>query len=110
MSLNKLDGCGLEELIYDNGEGCLVFFHKNNCSACEEMLPVLEELKPQYEGKFGFYYVNINDNKEVINCFKLFDYPEVLFFKDGEYQGKLTGQFSKEEVEEKIKENMMELV
>ncbi|CDX04733.1 thioredoxin 1 [Desulfitobacterium sp. LBE] len=110
MSLIQLDRCGLEELIYDIGEGCLIFFYRNNCPVCEEMAPVLEELQPKYKGQFGFYYVNIDENKEVINCFKLDEIPQVLFFKDGEYQGKLSGEFNQAQVVEKIQENLVDLV
>jgi len=102
MSLIQLDGCGLEELIYDIGEGCLIFFYRNDCFACEEVIPMLEELQPKYKGQFGFYYVNIDENKEVVNCFKLDHIPEVLFFKDGEYQGKMAGAVEDDKVEQMI--------
>lgn len=104
MSLEQLNATRFEEIIYDNCDPCLVIFSRKDCHVCKEVVPMLEELKPQYEGKFGFYYVDVEEDKNLYQRFSLKGVPQILFFKDGEYQGKLAGNVEEEAVEEKIGE------
>lgn len=104
MSLQQLNSSRFEEIIYDNCEPCLVIFSKKDCHVCKEVVPMLEELQPQYEGKFGFYYVDVEEDKNLFQRFSLKGVPQILFFTDGEYQGKLAGKVEDETVEEKIAE------
>lgn len=102
MSLPQLNSKSFEELIYDEGQACLVVFSRKTCHVCKEVVPVIEELAPNYEGKFGFYHVDVEEDKALYQSFSLKGVPQILFFKDGEYQGKLTGQVEEEQIEEKI--------
>ncbi|TGE39502.1 thioredoxin [Desulfosporosinus fructosivorans] len=104
MSLQQLNSTRFEEIIYDNCEPCLVIFSKKECHVCKVVVPMLEELKPQYEGKFSFYYVDVEEDKNLFQRFSLKGVPQILFFKDGKYQGKLAGKVEDETVEEKIAE------
>lgn len=104
MSLQQLKSNSFEEIIYDNCEPCLVIFSRKGCHVCKEVVPMLEELKPQYEGKFGFYYVDVEEDKNLFQRFNLKGVPQIAFFNDGEFKGKLAGEVEDEEVEEKIAE------
>ncbi|AET66906.1 thioredoxin domain-containing protein [Desulfosporosinus orientis DSM 765] len=108
MSLKQLNPSGFEEKIYDMGEACLVVFSRKSCHVCKEVVPTVEELQTKYEGKFGFYYVDVEENKALYQSFSLKGVPQILFFKDGEYQGKLSGKVEEEQIEEKIEENLTE--
>ncbi|EGW39113.1 thioredoxin family protein [Desulfosporosinus sp. OT] len=102
MSLVKLNTDQFEKIIYNAGEACLVIFSRKTCHVCQEVVPVLEELQPKYEGKFGFYYVDVEDDKALLQSFSLKGVPQILFFNEGEYQGKLAGAVDGEKVENKI--------
>ncbi|MEG6617279.1 thioredoxin family protein [Peptococcaceae bacterium 1198_IL3148] len=104
MSLQQLKSDSFEEIIYDNCEPCLVIFSRKSCHVCKEVVPMLEEMKPQYEGKFGFYYVDVEEDKNLYQRFSLKGVPQIVFFNDGQYQGKLAGEVEEDEVEEKIAE------
>lgn len=104
MSLQKLNANSFEEFIYDNGEPCLVIFSRKTCHVCQGVVPVLEELQPKYEGRFGFYYVDVEEQKTLFQRFSLKGVPQILFFKEGEYQGKLAGAVEEEQVIDKIAE------
>lgn len=104
MSLQQLNASRFEEIIYDNCESCLVIFSRKDCHVCKEVVPMLDELKPQYEGKFGFYYVDVEEDKNLFQRFSLKGVPQVLFFSDGEYRGKVAGKAEEESIEEKIAE------
>ncbi|TGE39353.1 thioredoxin [Desulfosporosinus fructosivorans] len=102
MSLEKLNSGRFEEVIYDKGEPCLVIFSRKSCHVCQGVVPVLEDLQPQFEGKFSFYYVDVEEDKALYQRFSLKGVPQILFFKDGEYQGKLASKVEEEDVKEKI--------
>ncbi|MBP2641331.1 MAG: glutaredoxin 2 [Firmicutes bacterium] len=104
MSLQQLDSTRFEEIIYDNGDPCLVIFSRKNCHVCKEVVPMLEEMQPQYEGKFGFYSVDVEEDKNLTQRFSLKGVPSIVFFKEGELRGKLAGNVEDEQVEEKISE------
>ena len=104
MSLEKLNADQFEKIIYNNGEPSLVIFSRKTCHVCQGVIPVLEDLKPNYEGKFGFYYVDVEDDKALFQSFSLKGVPQILFFNEGEYQGKLAGAVDEEKVEDKIAE------
>lgn len=104
MSLQQLDSTRFEEIVYDNGDPCLVIFSRKNCHVCKEVVPMLEELQPQYEGKFGFYSVDVEEDKNLTQRFSLKGVPSIVFFNEGELRGKLAGNVEDEQVEEKISE------
>ncbi|GAB6158507.1 thioredoxin family protein [Desulfotomaculum varum] len=104
MSLQQLSANDFEEIIYDNAEPCLVVFSRKNCHVCKEVVPMLEELSTKYEGKFGFYSVDVEEEKNLIQRFSLRGVPQIIFFNDGQLQGKLAGSVEEADVEEKIAE------
>ncbi|WP_434511797.1 thioredoxin family protein [Desulfitobacterium sp. AusDCA] len=104
MTLKKLDSNSFEQIIYDNREHCLVIFSRKTCHVCQGVVPILEELKVKYEGRLGFYYVDVEEQKPLFQKFSLKGVPQILFFKDGEYQGKLAGAVDDEKVIDKITE------
>ena len=104
MSLEQLNANKFEEIIYDNLESCLVIFSRKDCHVCKEVVPLLEELQPEYLDKFGFYYVDVEEDKNLYRRFSLKGVPQILFFIEGEYQGKLAGVIDEDQVIEKIAE------
>lgn len=102
MTLQQLDAGTIEEAVYDNGEPCLVIFSRKTCHVCKQVVAVLEELQPKYAGKFGFYYVDSEENARLLQRFSLKGVPQVLYFNNGEYRGKQAGPVDEEAVEEKI--------
>lgn len=104
MALQHLDSNEFDEIIYDNAESSLVIFSRESCSVCQGVVPILEDLKSKYDGKYNFYYVDVEEQKNLFQRFSLKGVPQILFFKDGEYQGKLAGNVEDDAVEEKIAE------
>lgn len=102
MGLQPLDAAAFDEIIYDKGKSCLVIFSRKTCHVCKEVVPLLEELQPNYEGTFDFYYVDIEENAGLFQRFSLKGVPQILYFKEGEFQGKQAGLVDEEKVAEKI--------
>jgi thioredoxin 1 len=102
MPLKQLTAISLEEIVYDNGDPCLVIFSRKNCHVCKQVVPGLERLRPKYEGKFDFYYVDVEEDASLQQRFSLKGVPQILYFKDGDFKGRQAGKVSDEQIEEKI--------
>ncbi|ACL19868.1 Thioredoxin domain protein [Desulfitobacterium hafniense DCB-2] len=106
MPIQQLDFDSFEEIIYDEGEPCLVVYSRKSCHVCKEVVPEIEELAPKYKGEFGFYYVDVEEDQALFQRFSLKGVPQILFFNDGEYKGKMAGKAEGDQIEEKIAEVM----
>lgn len=102
--MQKLNSDLFDEIVYDEGETCLVIFSRQSCHVCQEVKPMLLEIAEEYGDKFGLYYVDVEEEKGLFKKFSLKGVPQVMFFKDGELYGKLAGKKEEEEYKEKIDE------
>jgi thioredoxin 1 len=101
MGLKKLDAVGLE-MIYETGECCVIGFSRKNCHVCQTVMPALVAVSGHYEGRINFYQVDVETDRNLYSRFSLKGVPTILFFKEGEYQGKMTGLVDEEQIKEKI--------
>lgn len=104
MCLEKLNADQFEKHIYDNEEQCLVMFSRKTCHVCQGVISVLEDMQQQFMDKFAFYYVDVEEDKDLFQRFSLKGVPQLLFFKEGEFQGKLAGAVDEDKVMDKITE------
>ncbi|KJS80057.1 MAG: thioredoxin [Peptococcaceae bacterium BICA1-8] len=102
MAIQKVDSNQLDEAIFKNNEACVVVFSREGCHVCQEVVPRVEEISKEYEGKLSFYYVDVEEEKDLFKKFSLKGVPQLLFFKDGEFHGKLAGDVEEDDIEEKI--------
>ena len=67
------------------GSGIPVLFElgSHGCTPCKKMMPVLRELKSEYDGRLGVCFVDIIEEKEVGRKYEIRLMPTQLFL-DGE--------------------------
>lgn len=104
MAIVKVDSNLLDKAIYENNEACGVIFSRKDCPVCKEVVPKVEEVFKNYESECSLYYVDVEESKDIFKKFKLKGVPQVLFFNNGEFYGKLAGDMEEEDLEEKIEE------
>ena len=61
------------------------------CGPCLALLPSVEELAKEYEGKVKFCKLNVVENRRQVISLKVMGVPTFLFYKGGEVQDRLTG-------------------
>ena len=71
---------------------------------CEEMAPVLEEVKTRLAGKANVIDINGTENQDLIREYKVAAYPAYLLFKDGELVWHDYGRKSFGELEHMLRE------
>ncbi|MDR1603250.1 MAG: thioredoxin family protein [Gracilibacteraceae bacterium] len=102
MAITKLDTASFERCVSDGQGKCLVVFSRPNCHVCAEVVPMLEELAPEYAAECAFYYVDVEEQASLFKTFPLKGVPSLMFFQNGDYEGKLAGLVTEEQVREKI--------
>lgn len=93
-----------DEKVVNANEVVLVDFWAPWCSPCNMMLPTIEELSAEYDGKATVGKVNIDEERSLADRFKVSAIPALLFFKDGKLQSSMTleGLQQKEAIAEKL--------
>ena len=84
----------------------LIDFFADWCGPCQALMPVIDELAEEYEGKAGLYKVNVDDSQELAMQFGVMSIPTLLVFKDGELVDKSMGAGSKEEIVEMLEKHI----
>ena len=99
LSGKEFDNFTKEELV-------LIDFYTDWCMPCVMMTPVIEELSKKFKGKIKFGKINIEDNQELAQKFKIMSIPNFILFKNGEVVERIIGALPGEELEKKLKNHL----
>ena len=80
----------------------LVDFFADWCGPCKMMGPIVESLAESYEGKVKIGKLNIDDEMEIAQRYRVMSIPTFIIFKDGEAVDVSVGAMSKEDLEKKL--------
>lgn len=104
MELKIINAEIFNKVIYDNNEACVVAFTRHDCHVCKEVTPRLEQVAEKYQDRVLFYAMDVEQEKALFKSLSLKGVPQLLFFKDGEFYGKLAGDVEEEDMAAKIEE------
>ena len=65
--------------------------------------PYVEELAKDYKGKVKVGKLNVDENNEVAQNYKILSIPTLLFFKNGKLSGQIVGAVPKSKMEAELK-------
>lgn len=74
------------------------------CGPCQMMKPIFEQLAQEYQGKYLFAELNVDEFREQAIALNVSSVPTFIFMKDGKVVGRETGYMSKEKLVAKITE------
>lgn len=80
----------------------LVDFWAPWCGPCKSMLPVIEEVAKDYEGKVKVVKVNVDENTETPQQYSVMSIPSFFAFKGGEVVANFVGVKTKEFIAEEL--------
>lgn len=81
----------------------VVDFWAEWCGPCKAIGPALEQISTEMGGKVKITKLNIDENPEITNKFKIMSIPTLMVFKGGEVVATQIGSLQKNRLEEWIK-------
>ncbi len=76
----------------------VVDFWANWCGPCRMLAPIFEDVATELEGKAMFGKVNVDEEEELTNSFRIMTIPTLLFFKNGNLVKSHSGLLPKETI------------
>jgi thioredoxin 1 len=80
----------------------LLDFYADWCGPCQSLLPTVEKLAKDYEGKIEIQKVNVDQNSELAAKFGVRSIPALFFLKDKEIVDRSTGNLPEAVLREKL--------
>ena len=76
----------------------LVDFWATWCGPCKMLAPVLEEVDKEANGKFQICKIDIDENGELAQQFRIMSIPTIMIFKNGKAVKTSVGLIPKEQI------------
>lgn len=73
----------------------LIDFYAPWCGPCRQMLPLIEEISMEYQGKAKIIRINIDENKLLTKQLGIDEIPYFKLYKNGEEKGNFIGQLDR---------------
>lgn len=101
MALEITDA-SYNEVLAEKDKLVVIDFWATWCGPCQKVLPIIEELSAEYEGRIIIGKCDVDGNNDIVAQYRVRNIPTVLFIKNGELLDKLVGANPKSAFVEKI--------
>ncbi len=91
-----------KEMVLESTTPVLLDFYANWCGHCQKLLPLLDEVAVEMDGKLNVMKVNVDENREFAQKFEIKGLPTMLLFKAGSEVDRLIGFMPKEKIIDKV--------
>ena len=81
----------------------LVDFWAEWCGPCKVMLPIVDQVAAEMQGKMKVAKINVDDAQELAAQFSIMSIPTMILFKAGKPVEMIVGAMSKDQLLNKIK-------
>lgn len=89
--------------IIQSGTPVLVDFYADWCQPCKIQSPILHELAHELQGQLRIIKINVDNNPEISNRYRVQSIPTLMIFKQGNVVWKHSGVLPKHQLLEVVK-------
>jgi len=97
----EIDNLSDVSKIVNSKSSVLLDFWAPWCGPCKAIMPMLEKLSEDYSD-VTFAKINVEDNKDIVDHYKVSSVPSLVFIKNGKIEDTQVGVKSQSFIEEKI--------
>jgi len=95
--VKEVTDANFAQLLAD-GKPLVVDFWAPWCGPCKMMLPIVDELAAEYEGRINVGKLNVDENGDTCEQYGIMNIPTMLFFKNGELVNRHIGACRKQDL------------
>lgn len=89
--IQKVTASDFSREVYMSSTPVVVDVYADWCGPCRAIAPLLERLAEHFDGRLRFVKVNIDDDPEVAQVYRVEGVPTLLLFRDGQLTGRIVG-------------------
>lgn len=98
----KLTKKNFDEEVLDSDKPVLVDFYARWCPPCRAMMPVVEQLSEEYDGRVKVGTVNTGKERRLAMKYGVMSIPTFLIFKNGKVVDSLMGAMPKKDLANRL--------
>ena len=98
----EIEEAKFNEAVLQAATPVLVDFWAPWCGPCRMVAPVVEELADEYEGRFSFVKVNVDNNPRIASQYGIMSIPTLMVFKAGQPVDTIIGFRPKDELKKSL--------
>jgi thioredoxin 1 len=87
-------------------EFVLVDFFATWCPPCQVLLPILDAVAPEFEGKLGFAKLNVDEATKLSTQFNVRTVPTLMLFRNGQLVRRHSGVLQRAELRHWLQQSL----
>ncbi len=103
MSEIKITKDNFQKEVLDSKVPVLIDLWATWCGPCRMLAPIIEEIANEADGKYKVGKINVDEEMELANAFKVTSIPMIAVIKDGKLVNSMVGYRPKEDILELLK-------
>lgn len=91
-----------DEEVTNSSVPVMIDFFADWCGPCKMLMPIVEELAGEYEGKVNILKLDVDESQDLAQKYGVMSIPTLVFIKNGDEVDRITGALPKDALQEKL--------